>query len=72
MEFKKQNDNLILKISDDGIGFNVHRAKKGIGLQNIKTRTIECEGTLDIKSKKGEGTTIMIVIPIKNIQKPTV
>ncbi|WP_348651441.1 sensor histidine kinase [Flavobacterium sp. IMCC34518] len=67
VEFRKQEDNIVLKISDDGIGFNVLRAKKGIGLQNIKTRTIECNGTLDIKSKKGEGTTLTIVIPIKKI-----
>jgi signal transduction histidine kinase len=65
IEFKKQNNNLVLKISDDGVGFNVHKAKKGIGLQNIKNRTIECEGTLAIKSKQGEGTSIMITIPIK-------
>jgi signal transduction histidine kinase len=65
IEFKKQNNNLVLKISDDGVGFNVHKTKKGIGLQNIKTRTIECEGTLAIKSKQGEGTSIMITIPIK-------
>jgi signal transduction histidine kinase len=70
VEFKKQNENVVLKISDDGIGFNINRAKKGIGLQNIKTRTIECEGTLEIKSKKGEGTTIIITIPIKKTQKP--
>jgi signal transduction histidine kinase len=71
VEFKKLNDNLMLKISDDGIGFNVNKVKKGIGLQNIKTRTIECEGTLEIKSKKDEGTTIIIVIPVKKTQKPT-
>ena len=69
VEFRKQSDNIVLKISDDGIGFNVNRAKKGIGLHNIKSRTIECEGTLEIKSKKGEGTSITIVIPIKT-QKP--
>jgi signal transduction histidine kinase len=71
VEFKKLNDFIQLKISDDGVGFNVDRTKKGIGLQNIKTRTIECEGTLEIKSKKEEGTTIIIVIPVKNPQKPT-
>jgi signal transduction histidine kinase len=69
VEFRKQSDNIVLKVSDDGIGFNVNRAKKGIGLHNIKSRTIECEGTLEIKSKKGEGTSITIVIPIKT-QKP--
>ena len=71
VEFRKQNDNLVLKISDDGVGFNIHRIKKGIGLQNIKTRTEECEGTFEIKSKKEEGTSIVIVIPIKKTQKPT-
>ncbi|CAN1550371.1 HATPase_UhpB-NarQ-NarX-like domain containing protein [Flavobacteriaceae bacterium] len=71
VEFKKQNDNLVLKINDDGVGFNINRAKKGIGLQNIKTRTIECEGTLDMKSNNGEGTSTIIVIPIKIVQKTT-
>ncbi|HSD08925.1 tetratricopeptide repeat protein [Flavobacterium sp.] len=71
VEFKKQNDNLVLKVSDDGIGYNINRAKKGIGLQNIKTRTTECEGTLEIKSNKGEGTSIIIVIPINKNTKPT-
>jgi signal transduction histidine kinase len=70
VEFRKQNDNLILKITDDGVGFVINRTKKGIGLQNIKTRTIECEGTLEIKSKKDEGTSITITIPIKETQKP--
>ncbi|HKO77630.1 MAG TPA: ATP-binding protein [Flavobacterium sp.] len=72
VEFKKENDNLVLKINDDGTGFNVNRAKKGIGLQNIKVRTIECEGTLEIKSKKEEGTLITITIPVKKTQKPAI
>lgn len=72
VEFRKQNDNIVLKINDDGLGFNTNRAKKGIGLQNIKMRTIECEGTLEIKSKKDEGTSIIIIIPIKETQKPIV
>src|SRR3970040_2206514 len=34
VELKKKEDDLFLAISDDGVGFNVHKAKKGIGLQN--------------------------------------
>lgn len=64
IQIKKQENTIVLKISDDGIGFNVNRAKKGIGLQNIKTRTIECQGLLEIISKKGEGTSITIKLPI--------
>ena len=69
VEFRKQNNSLVLKISDDGLGYDINRTKKGIGLLNIKTRTIECEGTLEIKSKKDEGTSITIIIPIKETQK---
>ncbi len=64
VEFKKEIDNLFLQISDDGIGFNVNKAKKGIGLQNMLSRINECNGTFDIKSKKGEGTIITVTVPI--------
>ncbi|SHL67370.1 tetratricopeptide repeat-containing sensor histidine kinase [Flavobacterium xanthum] len=65
VEFKKAEDHLILKMSDDGIGFNVKTAKRGIGLQNILFRTNECDGVVDIKSKKGEGTIITVTLPIE-------
>ncbi len=64
VEFKKDIDNLLLQISDDGVGFNVNKAKKGIGLQNMLSRINECEGTFEIKSKKGEGTIITVTVPI--------
>ena len=64
VEFKKEIDNLFLQISDDGIGFNVNKAKKGIGLQNMLSRINECHGTFEIKSKKGEGTIIIVTVPI--------
>lgn len=60
IELKKEAEHLILKITDDGIGFNVKTAKKGIGLQNILFRAKECDGMFDIKSTKGEGTIITV------------
>jgi signal transduction histidine kinase len=53
-----------LQITDDGIGFNVKKAKKGIGLQNMLSRINECNGVFEIQSKKGEGTIITVTIPI--------
>jgi signal transduction histidine kinase len=64
VEFKKEIDYLFLQISDDGIGFNVNKAKKGIGLQNMLSRINECNGTFEIRSKKGEGTIITVTVPI--------
>lgn len=71
VEIKKKDLDLVIKIIDNGVGFNVNRAKKGIGIQNIKSRTKECKGTLDLKSKKEEGTSITIIVPIEQIQKMT-
>lgn len=63
VDFKNDNDLIILKIIDDGIGFEVNSKKRGIGLQNMLSRTSECDGVFDIKSKKGKGTTITITVP---------
>jgi signal transduction histidine kinase len=64
VEFKKGSNELFLNISDDGVGFNVKKKKKGIGLQNMLSRINECEGTFEIQSKKGEGTKIRVSVPI--------
>ncbi|MFV8341393.1 ATP-binding protein [Flavobacterium sp. XS2P39] len=68
VELKKKEGNLFLAIIDDGVGFNVNKAKRGIGIQNIQSRTNECDGIVDIKSNKGEGTTIRITVPIEQKQ----
>lgn len=64
VEFKKGTDSLFLVIKDDGIGFDVSKAKKGIGLQNMESRINECRGTFAVQSKKGEGTIITVTVPV--------
>jgi signal transduction histidine kinase len=65
VELKKQENNIVLTITDDGVGFNVNLKKKGIGLQNMISRAKECNGEFNVKSKKGEGTTITVTIPLQ-------
>ncbi len=65
VEFRKENDQIMFKITDDGIGFDVNTKKKGIGLQNMQSRVQECDGTFEIKSKKGKGTTTIVFVPIE-------
>jgi signal transduction histidine kinase len=64
VEFKSEIDHLVLSIMDNGIGFNTKRTKNGIGLHNIEYRAAECKGTVTIKSAKGEGTLLVIKVPI--------
>lgn len=62
--FSIHNDNLVTRISDDGIGFNVNKKKKGIGIKNMKSRSEKLNGTFHINSKLDQGTTIEIQTPI--------
>ena len=68
IEIKGDSENLYLKIKDDGIGFDVNRKSKGIGMQNMISRTHDCQGIIDISSKKDTGTLIAITIPLVNKQ----
>ena len=43
----------------------IAKKKKGIGLRNIVSRVKKIKGTLDIDSKRGQGTSIKILIPAK-------
>jgi signal transduction histidine kinase len=64
-------ENVYLKIKDDGIGFDVNKKSKGIGMQNMISRTQDCQGIIDISSKKDHGTKIVITVPIET-KKPSV
>ncbi|WP_367756539.1 ATP-binding protein [Flavobacterium sp. WC2430] len=71
IELRKQGDNLVLTVTDDGIGFNARVKKKGIGMQNMLSRTKECNGIFNVKSKKGEGAIITVIVPLEQIQIPS-
>ncbi len=56
-----------LMIEDDGKGFEYSKAieeKKGIGLGNIQSRVEYLNGSIDIDSVQGKGTTVIIEIPL--------
>ncbi|MFM2265755.1 MAG: hypothetical protein RLZ77_1175, partial [Bacteroidota bacterium] len=66
LSFLSVEGGLRLEIFDDGVGFLLNKKKKGIGLQNIYSRTASCNGTVIIESKKGIGTTIKVVVPYQD------
>jgi PAS domain S-box-containing protein len=61
---KMKNNQLILIITDDGIGFDVTTVRKGIGLANIQRRVEMFAGTYNITTAPGEGCQLEIIIPI--------
>ncbi|NJX15870.1 tetratricopeptide repeat-containing sensor histidine kinase [Tamlana crocina] len=64
ISFRQKNNVICLSIIDDGDGFDVNKAKSGIGLKNINSRIKEINGTINITSEKNTGTTVIIEAPI--------
>lgn len=62
----RRNGKILIKISDNGVGFNVKMTSgtgKGQGLHNISARTQLMNGTVYITSMKNQGVTYEIEIP---------
>lgn len=64
--FHRTDEQFTIIMSDNGVGFNRNRGKKGIGMRNITSRINKLGGTWHIDSIKGKGTTTTLNIPIKN------
>ncbi|MDQ0163373.1 sensor histidine kinase [Bacillus alveayuensis] len=55
----------ILRVVDDGIGFNVEEVKTtSYGLQTMRERALEIGGNLQVVSLPGKGTRLEVKIPI--------
>jgi signal transduction histidine kinase len=50
----------------DGVGFNVNKKRKGIGISNMINRAEAFNREVIIESSPGEGTTILVTIPPAN------
>ncbi|MBO5883491.1 MAG: histidine kinase [Clostridia bacterium] len=56
----------IVRIIDDGVGFDSENTEMHVGLQNVRSRlAATCRGELTVKSTVGVGTRVTIVIPKK-------
>jgi signal transduction histidine kinase/ligand-binding sensor domain-containing protein len=56
-----------LEVTDDGIGFDRSQlaAAGGLGLITMRERASQLDGTFDVDSAPGRGTTIKVVIPFR-------
>jgi two-component system, NarL family, sensor kinase len=67
ISFKIKNNVIFIEIKDDGKGFNIAKAKKGIGLKNIQSRVKDIKGELKVSSQINLGSSFEILIPQDNI-----
>ncbi len=60
-------DNVILTVTDDGVGFNPQTKSGGIGLGNIKKRTGYFSGSFTLTAAPGKGCSIKVVLPFGQV-----
>ncbi|MFD1772226.1 tetratricopeptide repeat protein [Sphingobacterium suaedae] len=63
VQLAEEQGRLLITVEDNGKGFAVEKSwEKGIGLANLQARISLLQGTLDIRSCPGKGTSIFVEI----------
>jgi ligand-binding sensor domain-containing protein/signal transduction histidine kinase len=64
IDLSVRGSRLVLFVVDDGVGFDPSVESDGQGMMSLKRRAHRLEGTLDITSSPGKGTTVTLSIPV--------
>lgn len=62
-----ERNKLKLIISDNGVGFDLHGVKKGIGLANMKRRALLFAGSFQVVSAPGAGCVVQVELPLSAV-----
>jgi two-component system, NarL family, sensor histidine kinase UhpB len=55
---------IVLTVSDNGVGFDMSRHRKGVGITNIISRAELFNGRVEIVTAPGEGCTLSVGLPL--------
>ncbi|MEO8477076.1 MAG: histidine kinase [Actinomycetota bacterium] len=61
------NGSLTFTVTDDGTGFDADVTSYGTGLQGIADRLAALDGTVEVQSEPGRGTTVTGRLPVETI-----
>jgi PAS domain S-box-containing protein len=65
IDLSQNEDDIVLSVRDNGIGFDVTKEVDGIGIINIKSRAAFYKGNADFISKPGKGCVLTATFPIE-------
>jgi signal transduction histidine kinase len=60
----EDDGNVAFEVTDDGAGFDTTKTSYGTGLQGMADRLSAQGGTLEVRAKPGEGTTVAGRVPV--------
>jgi PAS domain S-box-containing protein len=61
---QRRNGDICMSIEDNGVGFDTHKTRNGIGLENIKRRVQVLNGNFSIQTMPGDGCTLYVELPV--------
>jgi signal transduction histidine kinase len=64
IDLRVEGDDLVLRLVDDGQGFEASPPGGGYGLQSLRRRAEELGGELRVLSRKGRGTIVTLCVPL--------
>jgi len=63
VKLTNKRQKIVLEVLDDGTGFDSSELdESGLGIKNMKERTLQLNGKFDISSEKGQGTMVTVTI----------
>ena len=63
VRLRERDGKVCLEVTDDGVGFDGAAVSGGLGLKTMRSRASEAGGTIEVESKPGRGTRIVVEIP---------
>ena len=60
VQLNMEHDNIVIHVEDDGVGFDTSESYAGMGMGNIKSRVNYLKGSMEIDSRKDQGTSYLI------------
>ena len=64
LALRHEDGAVVLEIRDDGVGFQTERAVGGLGLRNIRQRAFNAGARLELESRPGAGTRLVMRMPV--------
>ena len=65
VQLNQQNNQMIVSVEDDGIGFEKMDLEKGQGVSSLKRRMEDLGGELTIETQAQKGTLVILELPLK-------
>lgn len=70
VNLEREGDRVRLTIGDNGAGFEIASAPRGLGLLGMRERVDALRGTFDLATANGRGVTVTAVLPLGTVAPP--